>query len=126
MRHLVGARRESRAISIGAADQRERGAPRRAAASGAAAESEIFSSRNAKVEGGGSVRVRLPSSGETGKDVERQFQTRLTRAKHDNNDFAVNETTSEHPGSLGQSLKCCSRHLKIAEFQAPPSHLRRR
>lgn len=46
---------------------------KKAAASRATAESEIFSSRNAKVEGG---EVCLPLSGEIGKDVERRFQSR--------------------------------------------------
>lgn len=43
-----------------------------------------------------------------GKRCRAPVSDALTRAKHNNNDFAVNETPSERPGSLGQSLKCCS------------------
>lgn len=73
MRHLVGALQESQAISIGAADQREHGAPRKRQPAEPLLRARSFSSRNAKVEGG---EVCLPLSGETGKDVEHRFQTR--------------------------------------------------
>lgn len=42
-----------------------------------------------------------------GKRCRAPISHALTRAKHNNNDFAVNETTSA-TGSLGQSLRRCS------------------
>lgn len=119
MRHLVGALQESRAISISAADQRESGAPRKPRRA-----EPLLRARFLKSEcENGEWRTVSAVIWQGGKRCQAPFSGTLTRAKHNNNGFAVNETTFEQPGSSGECLKCClpSKNSRIPGAASTPT-----
>lgn len=58
-----------------------------------------------------------------GKRCRAPFCGTLTRARHNNNGSAVNETTFEQPGSSGECLKRClpSKNSGIAVAASTPT-----